>query len=296
MKATYSDRSRAKLGRLRVLGVVLPFVLLPACSDQQQSAPPSPTSTPGKVVLKGSNTIGEELAPRLIAEYKKEHPAAAFELESKATGYGLAALLAGDCDIAGASRTPIHEELELAQTRGLDLDDHVIGAYSVAVIVNGASPVGNLTGEQVRDLFTGKIQNWKDLGGTDAAVHLYIRDPISGTYLGFRELAMENKPYASGTKTFTNYAGIAQAVAQDPNGIGYASFDLANGKGVKGVSIAGVAPTAAAVNEGKYPYARTIRLYTAKGKEAAAALDFIKFVESAHGQQIVAQMGFVPHP
>jgi phosphate transport system substrate-binding protein len=269
---------------------------LPACSEQQQPTPPPPTTSQGKVVLKGSNTIGEELAPRLIAEYKKDHPTAAFDLESKATGYGLAALLAGQCDIAGASRPPIHEELELAQTRGLELDDHVIGAYSVAVIVNASCPVNSLTSEQVRDLFTGKAQNWKDVGGPDAPVRLCIRDPISGTYLGFRELAMENKPYASGEKTFTNYAGIAKAVAEDPNAIGYVSFDLATRNGVKGVSIAGVAPTAAAVNDGKYPYARTLHFYTAKGKEASAASDFIKFVQSARGHDIVAQMGFVPHP
>src|SRR5207237_10238569 len=95
---------------------------------------------PVKVIIKGSNTIGEELAPRLIAEYKKEHPDAVFELESKATGYGLAALLAGQCDIAGASRAPIKDEQELAKARGIELKDHVIGSYSVAVIVHSSNP------------------------------------------------------------------------------------------------------------------------------------------------------------
>ena len=94
----------------------------------------------------------------------------------------------------------------------------------VAVVVNAANPVANLTRDQVRDLFTGTVQNWKDVGGPDAPVHLYIRHPISGTYLGFRELAMENKPYALEVKTYTNYTEIVQAVAQDPDGLGYATM------------------------------------------------------------------------
>ena len=127
----------------------------------------------------------------------------------------------------------------------------------------------------MRDLFTGAVQNWKEVGGPDAPVHLYIRHPISGTYLGFRELAMENKPYALNLKTFTNYTDIVQAVAQDANGIGYSTIALASNAGVKPVSIGGVAPTVESVNKGQYPYARVLRLYTDKANETpsgAAAL------------------------
>src|SRR5208283_1575082 len=117
--------------------------------------------------------------------------------------------------------------LEMARNRNVEYIDHVIGAYSVAVVVNAANPVGNLTRGQVRDIFTGAIRNWKDVGGPDAPIHLYIRDPISGTYIGFKELAMENKPYASERNLFTNYAAIVTAVARDANGIGYSGFNLA---------------------------------------------------------------------
>src|SRR5947208_13999897 len=156
---------------------ITPFLLvaiLVGCSEKVET-PPAPGKGPSaardKVVIKGSNTIGEELAPRLIAEYKKDHPNAVFELESKATGYGLAALLAGQCDIAGASRAPIKDEQDLAKARGIELKDHVIGSYSVAVIVHSSNPIANLTPEQVRDIFTGTIQNWKDVGGPDAPIH-----------------------------------------------------------------------------------------------------------------------------
>ena len=117
-----------------------------------------------KVVILGSNTIGEELAPRLVAEYKKEHPAVAFEVEFKGTTYGLGALMVGRCDIAAASREVSLNEIELAKAQDVQFNDHIIGAYDVAVIVNAASPIGNLTRDQVRDLFTGVVRNWKDVG------------------------------------------------------------------------------------------------------------------------------------
>jgi len=178
----------------------------------------------------GSNTVGEELVPRLVAEYKKDHPAVAFEMEFKGTTYGLGALMVGRCDIAAASREATLNEIELGRARNVHLNDHVIGAYDVALIVNTASTITNLTRDQVRDLFTGTVKNWKDVGGPDAPVSLNIRHPISGTYLGFRELAMENKPYAIEAKTFTNYTGIVQAVAQDPNAIGYATLALSSNR------------------------------------------------------------------
>lgn len=276
-----------------ILTLSLTF-LFGGCSEKSQAPPSTGTTASGKIVIKGSNTIGEELAPRLIAEFKKEHSAASFELESKATGYGLAALMADQCSIAAASRQPIKDELELAKSRNIELNDYVIGSYSIAIIVNSACGVANLKREQVRDIFTGVIQNWKDVGGSDAPIHVFSRDPVSGTALGFKELAMENKPYASGEKTFTNYNNMASAVAQDAGGIGYCSIELTNTPGVKVVSIDGVAPTVASINEGKYPYARVLHFYTSKGKEEPSAKEFIDFVQSAKGQEIVAQTGNVP--
>jgi len=267
-------------------GLILLGVMLAGCSGGK----------PEKIVMLGSNTIGEELAPRLAAEYKKDHPGMAFEFEFKGTTYGMGALMVSRCDIAAASREASTNEIALARERGVEFDDHVIGAYDVAVIVNAGSPLGNLTKEQVRDLFTGVATNWKEVGGPDAPVNLHIRHPISGTYLGFRELAMENKSYALKVKTYTNYVEIVQALAQDPNGIGYATLPLATKAGVKPVAIDGVAPTAEAVNKGQYPYARVLRLYTDKAKETPATRDFVQFVESKRGQAILDQLGYTPRP
>ncbi len=279
------------------VSLILFSVLAAGCSPDKPVAQ-APAAT-GKITIRGSNTVGEELAPQLIAEYKKDHPNAAFDLETKGTSYGMGALMGGYCDIAGASRLPTKEELEVAQYRNVELNDYVIGAYAVAIVVNPGSPVTNLTREQVRDLFTGTIQNWKDVGGPDAPVHLYIRDPMSGTYMGFKELAMENKAYTPDAKMLnlsTNYAGIAEAVAKDPNGIGYTGLSLAKNAGDKVVSIGGVQPDVASVNKGEYPYTRTLHLYTSKGNETPATTDFIQFILSARGQDVVARVGDVPHP
>lgn len=253
-------------------------------------------SAQDKITIRGSNTIGEELAPRLIAEYKKTHANVSFDLEFKGTSYGIGALMGGYCDIAGASKAVAREQQEIAQLRGVQFKEYLLGAYTVSILVNAENPVSNLTSNQVQALFTGKIKNWKDVGGPDAPVHLYIRDPVSGTYIGFKELAMNNQDYDQHVQLFTNYLGIADAVAKDPNGLGYGGLDLAQHAGTKAVSVDGVAPSAATVNGNKYPYVRALRFYTDAGKEPAKAKEFVDFVLSPGGQQILTQMGYAPKP
>ena len=249
-----------------------------------------------KVTIRGSNTIGEELAPHLIAEYKKSHPNVTFDLEFKGSAYGIGALMGGFCDIAGSSKAIGKEQQEIAQIHGMQFKEYILGAYTVAILVNAANPVSNLSSNQVQALFTGKIQNWKEFGGPDAPVHLYVRNPVSGTYLGFKELAMGFQDYDEHVQLFTSYADLADAVSKDPNGIGYTGLDLVQHAGTKAVSVEGVAPSAATVNANKYPYARTLRFYTDADKEPAKAKDFISFVLAPEGQQVLAQMGYAPKP
>jgi phosphate transport system substrate-binding protein len=249
-----------------------------------------------KVIIRGSNTFGEELAPDLIAEFKKAHPAIKFDIETKATGYGIAALRIGQCDIAAASRAAIQEEKELAKEANLEMNDYPIATYSVAIIAHANSPVANLTKDQVREIFTGKTRNWKEVGGPDAAINLYIRDPISGACLGFKEIAMKNEEYASHPKLHTNYTSLVTAVAADPNGIGYCGLSQAKAPGVKALTVDGIEASTATVNSGKYAYARLVRFYTNKTKESQVTKDFIGFVGSARGQEIIQQIGFAPKP
>ncbi len=289
--------SNGSCGLNKIFGLIMLGVIAAGCSPDKPVVETPAAS--GKVTIRGSNTIGEELAPQLIAEYKKDHPTAVFDLETKGTSYGMGALMGGYCDIAGASRLPTKEELEVAQYRNVGLNDHVIGTYAVAIVVNAGNPVTNLTRDQVRDIFTGSIQNWKEVGGPDVPIHLFIRDPLSGTYIGFKELAMENKSYNPDPKMLTlstDYLSIAQGVAKDPNGIGYTGMNPAKDAEAKVLSIGGVQPDAASVNKGEYPYTRALHLYTSKGNESPATIDFIQFVMSASGQAVVARLGDVPIP
>ena len=265
----------------------------PSADTSGGAANPTPNNT---VVIRGSNTIGEELAPKLIAEFKKAHAGITFDLETKATGYGMAALRIGQCDIAAASRAIIEQEKELAETSGLEMNEHLLGSYSVAVVVNAGNPVANLTKEQVHAVFTGKITNWKEVGGADAEIHIYARDPISGTHLGFKETAMNNDAYAPHFKLLTSYAGMVEAVGKDAGGIGYSSINHANSSGAKAVSIEGVEASTATVQSGKYPYARVLRFYTNKAKETDAAKKFMQFALSTRGQELIAELGFTPKP
>src|SRR3954468_12348695 len=192
MKRLVHAEKRA-LERLQTPMTVLLLALLVAGCPASKPTADAPVE--GKLAIKGSNTVGEELAPRLIAEYKKQQPKVTVELESKGTGSGFEALAGGKCDIAAASRVVNNGEIMGCQKSGVELNPYTIGSYAVAVVVNSSNSVSDLTREQIRDIFTGTIKNWKDLKGPDAEIHLYIRDPISGPYLGFRELAMEDQPY-----------------------------------------------------------------------------------------------------
>lgn len=270
----------------RHLSIALLAFLVAGCTPEKSTT----------LTIRGSNTIGEELAPRLISAYRKDRPEVVFDLEFKGTAYGMGALMVERCDIAAASRPATTNELVLAKSRDVAFNDYPIGSYAIAIVLHAANPVNELSREQVRDIFTGKIRNWKDVGGPDAAIHLHTRDPISGTRLGFQEVAMENQPYALEMKTFTTDAQLLAAVSRDVHAIGYCGFNYSSHTGVKAVSIEEVPPTIAAVNEGRYPYARTLRLYTIKARESSATRNFIEFIQSARGKEILTEMGFVPAP
>jgi len=282
--------ARAVAAHWQSIGLALVGLSLAGCSDERSAINRALT---GQISIKGSNTFGEELAPQLIAAYRPIRPNVTVDLESKGSGSGFASLLAGTCDVAAASRDPTPEEMAQALARGIEMKEYVIGYYGVAVIVNPSNPVKRLTKDQVRDIFTGEVQNWKAVGGLDAAIHVYVRDPVSGTNLGFRELAMETRPYVQEAKQFTTYPQLAAAVAQDAGGIGYASMRMAAEKDIRAVSIGGTEPNALTVNEGWYPYARMLRLHTNKARESAAARDFALFVQRDRGQRILESLGFV---
>jgi phosphate transport system substrate-binding protein len=245
------------------------------------------------LVIKGSNTFGQDLAPALIREFRRAHPEIVVKLESKGSGSGFAALLAGRCDIASSSRPATEDERRLARSRGIELTSYPIGYYGVAVIVNAGNPVERLSDVQVREIFTGAIADWRELGESPGPVHIYVVDPSLGESLGFQELAMERRPYAASAKMCSRDEDAVVAVSRDPGGIGYADMALGGRAGVRMVRINGIPPTVLTVNSDDYPYSRTLRLYIIRDRESPAARQFIGFVRSKAGQDLLGKMGFV---
>ena len=247
----------------------------------------------GKISIKGSNTFGEELGPQLISAFQKRNPAAVIDLESLGSASGIAALLEGACDIASASRGMNEDEQRLARSRGLRIKASTVGYYGVAVVVHESSPLKNLSDRAVRDIFTGKIQNWKALGGPDRPIEVLIRDASGGTHLGFQELAMERKPYAASARGVASYTALADEIAARPDAIGYVGMNLVSRPGLRALTINGIPPNDIAVNEGLYPYVRAVWLYTRETTADKTTERFLRFVRSKAGQKIVAKAGFV---
>jgi phosphate transport system substrate-binding protein len=268
---------------LMILSAAMGLLAATACTSHGQ-----------KLVIKGSNTFGEELAPALIKGFAKKNASIHIELESKGSGSGIAALLDGTAEIAASSRPMTEDELRLAQSRGLTIDQHVVGYYGITIIVHEGNPVKALSDREVAKLFSGKITRWNTVGGPDEGVVVYTPNPEHGTYLGFQELAMFHSPYADSALPKGTYTEVHEAVAADPFGIGFVSINMASEKGTKGMIINGIHPSNIAVVEQLYPYARQVRLFTNRDAVSAATKKFIRFVQSRDGQRIVEKTGFVP--
>ncbi len=278
---------------LKNASLLIALAIIGGCSEQATND--SPAADKDSVVLRGSNTVGEELAPRLIQEYSKAHQGVKFDTEFKGSSYGLGALMVDRCDVAATSRVVNTNDVAFGKDRNVNFEDHSIGAYAVGVVVNAQNPTANLSRQQVHDIFVGTIKNWNEVGGPDAPINIYIRNPVSGTHMGFQELALGTNSYALNAKTFIDYKALVAAIKNDPNGIGYSSLKTATEGGAKLVSVDNIAPSDQAVQKGSYPYARGLHLYTNKNHDKKAALDFINYVTSADGQKVLAEMDFVPH-
>lgn len=264
--------------------------LLTGCPTRH---PPVTGATAGAITIKGSNTFGEELGPRLTEAYRSLRPLVDIQIETAGSASGFAALLDGTADIASASRRPTDDERARFAAAGIELSEYPIGHYGVAVVVHDFNPLTSLTAAQVHEIFTGRITHWSGVGGPDLPVRLFIRDPVSGTHLGFRDLAMAGEPYVPGAQMRTSYAAIVEAVVADPGAVGYVGMQLTATPGLHAISIGRFAPTVLTVNEGWYPYQRRLWLYTDGNRETALARDFVRFVQTNPGQDIIEGIGFV---
>lgn len=255
---------------------------LAAC-DSRSAAP---SAGPGGLVrYDGATTISNRILPLALPAWE-QRTGATMRVERSGGGKGLKAMFAGQADLAGLSRALTPEER--AQKPAVA----IIGYDALGVWVNEQNPVRALTRAQLKDLFTGKITNWKQLGGKDRPVTLYTEHLLSerATLGAFRDLALDGAPYGP-VKELEDPSDCLKAVVTDPGGVTPATTAYAIA-GVRPVTIDGIAPAPQHIRNSAYLLTRPLLLVT-RGPPTGAVRDFIEYMVSPDGQALVAQAGFV---
>jgi phosphate transport system substrate-binding protein len=245
------------------------------------------------LVIKGSDTLGAKLVPQLAEQFKAQHSDATFDIAAEGSATGFAALIDKTAAIGMASRPAKPQEIANGKAKGIDLKETTVAYDGIAVIVNAANPVKNLTKRQVEQIFTGEINDWDAAGGTAGKISVYTRNTSSGTYAEFKELAMKKRDYAPTSQKLAGNEQIAQEVGKNPNGVGYVGLAYTKASGIKVVPIDGALPSKESVLGKTYPYARPTFFYT-NGEPTGLVKEFIDFTIGPAGQKIVEQVGFVP--
>jgi phosphate transport system substrate-binding protein len=247
----------------------------------------------GKLVIKGSDTLGAKLVPMLAEDYKSKNPGTTFEIAAEGSTTGIAAIIDGTAQIGMSSRRAKPTEMSAALAKGVTLKPTIVAYDGIGVIVSAGNPLSALTKRQVEQIFAGDITDWSQVGGTPGKISVYTRNTSSGTYSDFKELAMKKRDYASSSQKMAGNEQIAAEVAKNANGIGYVGLAYLTDPGIKTVSIEGNLPTQESVLEKKYPYARPTFYYT-NGDPSGEEAKFLEFTLSDDGQRIVQKVGFVP--
>jgi phosphate transport system substrate-binding protein len=279
------------------------LLVLAACGGSETpatdtAAPATPAADSRPLTVKGSDTM-VILGQRLAEEYMKANPGTVVQVNGGGSGTGIAALINGSADLAQASRSMKDEEkAQVKQSRGANVVETPVALDSLAVFVHGSNPVQSLTLDQIKQIFQGKVTNWKDLGGSAGEIILYGRESSSGTYDYFREHVLAKEDFSPRVQTLQGTAAIISAVARDPRGIGYGG--IAYAKDVRAIGIASggaapVAPSQESVADGTYPLARNLYFYYLEGAPERVT-KFVAFALSPEAQRLVADVGYFPLP
>ena len=250
------------------------------------------------LTIKGSDTM-VILGQRLDEEYMKANPGTVVQVNGGGSGTGIAALINGTVDLAQSSRPMKDDEKQkAAQARGSEIVEQAVALDSLGVFVHGSSPVQQLTLAQVKDIFQGKITNWKDVGGPNAPIVLYGRENSSGTYDYFREHVLKKEDFAPIVQTLQGTAAVINAISRDKNGIGYGG--IAYAKEVKALPVAGddgkaIAPSEATVADGTYPLSRKLFFYYPKNAPERVT-KFAQWSLTPDAQALVSKVGYFPLP
>jgi phosphate transport system substrate-binding protein len=260
-------------------------------------------ATNNTLQIKGSDTM-VNLGQGWAEDYMQKNPDSFIAVTGGGSGTGMASLISGTCDIAMASRTIKQKEIEFANQKGINPYENKVALDGLAVVVNSASPVSKLTIKQLAQIFTGKITNWKELGGGDQQIVILSREVNSGTHVYFKEHVLRNndpnskEEFSPSALLLPSSQAIADEVANNPAAIGYYGMGYICEK-QKAIAIAQdenseyVLPTIENVISGKYPISRPLFLYT-NGEPTGLVKNFLDYVLSNEGQKIVSDTDFVP--
>jgi len=255
------------------------------------------------IQVKGSDTM-VNLGQAWAEKYMEKNTGDFVAVTGGGSGTGLSSLISGTCDIAMSSRNIKEKEFALAQQKGINPNEIKVALDGLAVVVNPGNPISKLTLAQLADIFTGRLTNWKDIGGKDEKIVVLSREVNSGTHVYFKEHVLrKNDPnskeeFAPGALMLSSSQAIADEMAGNPAAIGYYGMGYISKK-QKPLSLAKdekseyAAPTIENVINGKYPISRPLFLYT-NGMPQGLVKKFVDFTLSQKGQDIVMATDFVP--
>jgi len=247
--------------------------------------------------IKGSDTC-LPLSQKFTEVFSKKNVGSSISVIGGGSGVGLAALISGTTDIAQASRKMKMDEKLKIQAAGKAVKETVIAYDALAMIVNPANKISQLTREQLADIFTGKITNWKQVGGEDMKIIVYSRETSSGTYDFVKEHVLANKNYTAGALMLPATGAIVQSVSQTKGAIGYVGLAYIE-KNVKALKVSYnkgktfVDPSVETATNKTYPITRPLYYYYLASTEGRIK-PLINFITSAEGQKIVLKEGYVP--
>jgi phosphate transport system substrate-binding protein len=278
---------------------------LVACRSDPEGADEG-VGTKRAIQNKGSDTI-VNLALAWAETYGAIYPEISIAVTGGGSGTGIASLINGTVDIANASRAMKEKEIESARANGIEPIQHIIAVDALAIILHLDNPVDELTIQQLSDIFTGKITNWREVGGDDETIILVSRETNSGTHVYFLEEVVrkgetENSDiFAPQTLLMPSSVGITSEVRRNPKAIGYDGLGYVDPEHEKVLAVSPAAglpfvlPTVATAADNSYPLSRGLFMYTA-GEATGALADYLDWIKGPEGQQIVIDLGFVPLP
>ena len=254
----------------------------------------------GNITVKGSDTL-VILAQKWAEVYMGQHADTKIQVTGGGTGTGFAALQSQTTDLCDASRKIKPAELQKCLVAfNARPTEYKVALDGLSVYVNPENSLKELTLDQLKDIFTGKVKNWKEVGGADAPITVYSRENSSGTYEFFKEHVLKGQDFAASAQTMPGTAAIVQAVVKDKNGIGYGG--AAYGGSSKLVSLKknetspAVNPTEENVLAGTYPIWRYLYVYVNPNLDKGEVAAYLNWIRSDDGQKYVKDVGYYPLP